>query len=108
MGLGEALFRSRDYPGCMSELKPLLAGDSAEVQFLYGASLLNLQQPLDAMPYLREAIARDGHLLSARAALGQALAADGEGRRKRSLCWRAPSRSIRTAALISRFSGRTS
>ena len=78
IGLGEALFRSRDYAGCMSELKPLLPGDSAEVQFLYGASLLNLQQPLDAMPYLRQAIARDAHLLPARAALGQALLQTGK------------------------------
>ena len=77
LGLAEALFRGRDYQAAMSTLKPLLAGDSPEAQFLYGASLLNLQQPLDAVPYLREAIARDTHLLSARAALGQALLQSG-------------------------------
>jgi predicted Zn-dependent protease len=73
LGLAEALFRSRDYRTAMSTLEPLLSTDSAEVQFLYGASLLNLQRPLEAAPYLREAIARDAHLLPARAALGQAL-----------------------------------
>jgi predicted Zn-dependent protease len=73
MRLGEALFRSRDYRVAISTLKPLLSGGGAEAQFLYGASLLNLQQPLDAIPYLREAIARDAHLLPARAALGQSL-----------------------------------
>ena len=78
LGLGEALFRSRDYRTAMSTLEPLLTSDSAEAQFLYGASLLNLQQPLEAAPYLREAIARDTHLLSARAALGQALLQTGK------------------------------
>ena len=78
VGLGEALFRSRDYQAAMATLKPLLTSDSAEAQFLYGASLLNLQQPLDAIPYLREAIARDAHLLPARAALGQALLQTGK------------------------------
>ena len=72
LGLAEALFRSRDYQAAISTLKPLLTSDSAEAQFLYGASLLNLQQPLDSIPYLREAVARDAHLLSARAGLGQA------------------------------------
>jgi predicted Zn-dependent protease len=71
--LAEALFRSRDYEAAMATLKPLLTSDSAEAQFIYGASLLNLQEPLESMPYLREAVARDTHLLSARAALGQAL-----------------------------------
>jgi predicted Zn-dependent protease len=78
VGLGEALFRSRDYQASMAALQPLLGSDSAEVQFLYGASLLNLQQPLDAVPYLREAIARDARLLPASAALGQALLQTGK------------------------------
>jgi tetratricopeptide (TPR) repeat protein len=78
VGLGASLFRSRDYTAAMAALKPLLASESAEVQFLYGASLLNLQQPADAMPYLRAAVARDGQLLPARAALGQALLQTGK------------------------------
>jgi predicted Zn-dependent protease len=74
LGLAWSLFRSRDYEPAMATLKPLLAdGPSAEVQFLFGASLLNLQQPAEAMPYLRAALARDPRLLPARAALGQAL-----------------------------------
>jgi len=78
VGLGEALFRARDYAGAMAALQPLLAGGSAEAQFLYGASLVNLQQPLDALPYLRDAVARDPRLLPARAALGQALLQTGK------------------------------
>jgi predicted Zn-dependent protease len=73
VGLGESLFRSRDYEASMAALKPLLTSDSAEVQFLYGACLVNRQQALDAVPYLRAAIARDAGMLPARAALGQAL-----------------------------------
>ncbi len=73
VSLAQALFRSRDYRALMAALTPLLTGDNAEVQFLYGASLLNIQQPLEALPYLRTALARDPRLLSARAALGQAL-----------------------------------
>ena len=72
LGLGEALFRARDYTLAMETLKPLLNTDNAEAEFLYGASLLNLQQPTEAIPYLRTAIARDARLLPARAALGQA------------------------------------
>lgn len=76
--LASSLFRSRDYNGTIATLKPLLASDEAEVQFLCGASFLNLQQPVDALPYLREAVARDTRLLSARAALGQALLQTGK------------------------------
>ena len=77
MGLGWALFRSRDYDAAMDTVRPLLRGEDAGVQFLYGASLLNLQQPADAIPYLRAAIARDAGLLPARAALGQGLLQNG-------------------------------
>ena len=73
MGLGWALFRSRDYDAAMDTVRPLLTGADAGVQFLYGASLLNLQQPAEAIPYLRAAIARDAAFLPARAALGQGL-----------------------------------
>jgi tetratricopeptide (TPR) repeat protein len=78
IGLAWSLFRSRDYEGAIAALKPLLSSEKADVQFLYGASLLNLQQPVEAIPYLRTAIARDAHLLSARAALGQALLQTGD------------------------------
>jgi predicted Zn-dependent protease len=81
VGLGASLFRSRDYDAVMAALKPLLTIKSAEfadVQFLYGASLLNLQQPMEAIPYLRAAVARDAALLPARAALGQGLLQTGK------------------------------
>jgi predicted Zn-dependent protease len=78
VGLGASLFRSRDYGAAMATLKPLLTSESAEVQFLYGASLLNLQQPVEAIPYLRAAVAGDAGLLPARAALGQGLLQTGK------------------------------
>lgn len=78
MGLGWALFRGRDYEAAMDALKPLLTGEAADVQFLFGASLLNQQQPAAAIPYLRAAIARDPGLLPARAALGQSLLQTGK------------------------------
>jgi predicted Zn-dependent protease len=73
VSLAWSLFRSRDYDAAMAVLKPLLASSRADIAFLYGASLLNLQQPESAVPYLRTAISRDANLLPARAALGQAL-----------------------------------
>ena len=66
-------FKHRDYEAAMATLKGLLSTDNADVLFLYGASLLNLQQPADAMPYLKAAITRNSRHLPARAALGQAL-----------------------------------
>ena len=78
MGLGWALFRGRDYDAAIEVVKPLLTGRHADVQFLYGASLLNLQQPAAAIPYLRDAIARDAGMLPARAALGQGLLQTGK------------------------------
>ena len=78
MGLGWALFLSHDYNAALAALKPLLANQQADVQFLYGASLLNLQQPAAAIPYLRAAIDREGGLLPARAALGQGLLQTGK------------------------------
>lgn len=78
MGLAEALYRSRDYQAAMAALQPLLPGQLAAAMFLYGGSLLNLQQPAEAIPYLRAARARDPHLLPACAALGQALLQTGK------------------------------
>ena len=53
LGLAWSQFRSRDYDGALLTLKPLLTiSANAEVQFLYGASLLNLQQPVDAIPHM--------------------------------------------------------
>jgi predicted Zn-dependent protease len=74
LGLAWAAFRSRDYDGAMLALQPVLEDSTGgEALFLYGASLLNLQEPAAALTYLREAVARDERLMPARAALGQAL-----------------------------------
>jgi len=75
-GLAWAQFRSRDYDAAMATLKPLLTDPSS--QFLFGASLLNLGQAADAIPYLRKAVSGDSNLLAARAALGQALLQTGK------------------------------
>jgi predicted Zn-dependent protease len=74
IGLAWSLYRLHDYSAAMATLRSLLnATAGAEPQFLYGASLLNLQQPIEAMPYLRAAVSRDPNFQPARAALGQAL-----------------------------------
>ncbi|MDQ6758261.1 MAG: tetratricopeptide repeat protein [Acidobacteriota bacterium] len=78
LGLAWSLFRSRDYDGTMAALKPVLSGPDANVQFLWGASLLNLQQPAESIPFLKAALSADSALLSARAALGQALLQTGK------------------------------
>ncbi len=72
-GLAWSLFRNRDYDATLETLKPLLQEPTADVRFLYGASLLNLQRPSEAIPHLRSALAINPDLLPASAALGQAL-----------------------------------
>jgi predicted Zn-dependent protease len=47
---------------------------------LTGACWLNLEQPEKSIPYLDEAIQAEGNLLSARAALGQALLRTGKAK----------------------------
>ena len=78
MGLAWSQFRSRDHGGALMTLQPLLGGAGAETPFLYGASLLNLQRPAEAIAYLKDAIERDPRMLPARAALGQALLQTGK------------------------------
>ena len=77
-GLAWSLFRNRDYDATLETLKPLLPAPTADVRFLYGASLLNLQRPSEAIPHLRSALAINPGLLPASAALGQALLQTGE------------------------------
>jgi tetratricopeptide (TPR) repeat protein len=78
-GLAWAQFRSRDYDAVMATLKPVQQETQvAEVEFLYGASLLNLQKPEAAIAYLKTALVRDPDFLPARAALGQALLQTGQ------------------------------
>jgi predicted Zn-dependent protease len=71
MRLAWALYRSRDYDSAMRELAAM--PESADVSFLRGASLLNLEQPDKAVPYLERALAAKPTFPSAQAALGQAL-----------------------------------
>jgi predicted Zn-dependent protease len=70
LGLAASLFRTRDYEAAMAAVEPLLGErEPAEARFLYGASLLNLQKPEEAIPHLRAA----QRYAPARVALGQAL-----------------------------------
>jgi predicted Zn-dependent protease len=78
-GLAWAQFRSRDYEAAIATLKPMPeASGLAEIHFLYGASLLNLQRPEEALPHLKITLARDPKFLPARAAMGQALLQTGK------------------------------
>ncbi len=71
-GLVWALYRSRDYDAALRVLGD--AGtDAAELSFLRGACLLNLERPEQSIPYLEKALRFDPRLLSAHLALGQAL-----------------------------------
>jgi len=74
-----SLYRLRDHERTLELLKPLLAqAGKPDIPFLYGASLLNLQQPEKAMPFLKDALRWDPQFLPARAALGQALLQTGK------------------------------
>jgi len=81
-GLVRALYRARDYTAALALIDSLGKDglDSAELKFLTGACWLNLEQPERSIPYLEEAIQADGYLLSAQAALGQALLRTGKAK----------------------------
>lgn len=72
--LAVSLHLSRDYSGASEVVQKLLRKDpaSAELNYLLGDALLNLQQALRAIPYLEKAAAADPNLLPARASLGRA------------------------------------
>jgi len=72
-GLAVALFHARDHAGALPLLERLIERQpsSAELRFLYGACLANLEQPEKAVPYLEEALKNKPDFLPARAALGQ-------------------------------------
>ncbi len=74
-GLAWALYRSRDCERALPVLTDLLKArsGSSELNFLYGASLLNLEEPEQALSYLETAVRLDPQFLPGRAALGQAL-----------------------------------
>jgi predicted Zn-dependent protease len=73
--LAWALYRSRDHEAVLPLIAAQLARqpDSAQANFLYGASLVNIEKPQDAIPYLRRALAASPDFRPAQAALGQAL-----------------------------------
>ncbi len=79
-GLAWALFRARDYTAALPVIEGLLkqAPSSADWNFLYGAALLNLERPTDAIAYLKKALAAHAGFHPAEAALGQALLATGD------------------------------
>jgi tetratricopeptide (TPR) repeat protein len=68
--LASALFRAADYPAAAEAARDL---ESAEGRFVYGASLLNMQRPEEALAALEAALKLDPKLLPAHAAAGQAL-----------------------------------
>jgi predicted Zn-dependent protease len=69
--LAISLFQAADYRAALEESKGL---SGAEIEFLRGDSLLRLEQPDEALPHLRAALAADPKLLAANASLGLALA----------------------------------
>jgi tetratricopeptide (TPR) repeat protein len=76
--LAWSLYRLRDYSAALSAIEPLIPAGGADVLFLRGASLLNLQRPDEALPWLRKSVAANRDLLPAQAALGQALLQTGK------------------------------
>ena len=80
VGLVWALYGARDYTAALALIDSMYEDDvnSAELKFLTGACWLNLEQPEKSILYLKEAIRADENLLSAQAALGQALLRTGK------------------------------
>jgi tetratricopeptide (TPR) repeat protein len=71
-----SLFMAADYRAALEEAKKLPR--SPEIDFLMGDSLLRLEQPEEAIPHLREALAGDPKMLAADASLGLALSRTGK------------------------------
>ena len=74
LALAQSLYDSRDYEAALTVLAGVLERnpESAAANFLYGASLVSLERPRLAIPYLEAACERNPRLQAARAALGQA------------------------------------
>src|SRR5205085_6214109 len=70
-----SLFLGSDYRAALEQAAKLLKQDprSAEMNFVAGDSLLRLEEPEKAVPYLKAALAADPKLLAADASLGLAL-----------------------------------
>ena len=78
--LAVSLFMAADYRAALGEATRLLRSDprSAELNFMAGDSLLRLEQPDEALPYLKSALSADPKLLAAHASLGLALSRLGQ------------------------------
>lgn len=72
--LAMALCRANDCGSALPVIEGLLARQplSAELNFLYGTALRTTETPERGLPYLEKAVKLDGHLLAARAELGEA------------------------------------
>jgi tetratricopeptide (TPR) repeat protein len=79
-GLAWSLYRGGDFSAALSLLTELIKSrpDSRDLHFLCGASLLNLDHPEKAIPYLETAARLDPRFLPAQAALGHALLLSGK------------------------------
>jgi predicted Zn-dependent protease len=80
-GLVWALYRGGDHAAALPLLIEFIKArpDSRDLQFLCGASLLSLDQPEIAIPYLEIALRLDPLFLPVQAALGHALLLAGKG-----------------------------
>jgi len=78
--LAVSLFMAGDYKSALEIAQALLKADprSAEFNFMAGDSLLRLEEPEKAAPYLEAALAADPKLAAARASLGLALSRMGK------------------------------
>lgn len=74
--LATSLFLAKDYAGAIPAAEKLLPqeAESADLNFIIGDSLRQLQQPEKAIPYLETAVRKQPDMLAAHAALGMALA----------------------------------
>jgi predicted Zn-dependent protease len=78
--LAWALYRAGEFDSALPILRDLLRNgtNTRELNFLNGATLLNLNEPEKAIPFLESAIRLDDSFLPAHAALGQALLQTGK------------------------------
>jgi tetratricopeptide (TPR) repeat protein len=78
--LAESLFLAADYRAALAEAEKLLGGGvkSPELNFTAGDSLLRLEEPDKAVPYLEKALTLDPKMLPAHASLGLALSRMGK------------------------------
>jgi tetratricopeptide (TPR) repeat protein len=78
--LAVSLFLATDYRGALQQAEKLLRKDprSAELNFVAGDSLLRLENPEKAIPYLRAALTANPKLTAADASIGLALSRIGK------------------------------